>query len=49
MTKEKPMRCIFPDCDFVGKTKQDWIDHLKKNHPEVKSLQFGTETINLED
>ncbi len=38
-----------PKCKKSIEKKQDWIDHIKKEHPEIEVLRWGTEKINLKN
>ena len=41
------MKCVVGDCDFWGKTREEWIDHFKEKHPEFDTITIGKEVIKL--
>lgn len=48
MTEEKSKGQCPKGCGKILETKQEWIDHFKKEHPEVETLRWGTkEKIDL--
>lgn len=45
--KTVPMKCVVGECMFWGKTKEEWVKHFKKNHPQIDTLTVGKEVIKL--
>lgn len=46
--KSIPIPC--PKCGKnTEKTLEGWKKHIKKEHPEIKTLRMGKEVINLKD
>lgn len=47
MSKKIKMLC--PLCNTLCTSKEDIIIHFKKTHPEVNTLNFGGEKINIKE
>ena len=40
-------RALCPLCAWKGGTREDWIKHMHKFHPEIGVLRLGKEKIDL--
>lgn len=41
------MECPKQGCKFSAQDKEDWVDHFKKYHKDVKELRLGPELVKL--